>query len=311
MSAIAHVAAPLFAIIAAGALAGRAGLMGEAAGAALNRFVFLFAMPAAVFRFAATNAPPGPEAASIGLAYLIAISAVLGGSFFFAKAVFKLTVREAGAHAFASSLANAVFLGLPIALSIEGWGASYLVLMLIEGTLVLTAGAALMTWPEDGGPAKLSAQVGGTLLRVARNPVVAGTLLGFAWSLAGLPLAGPPERFLHYLGGAAGPAALFSLGLVLAAPRAAPEPGQTRAIASIVLGKIALLPALTLGLAWAFGAGPRDLGVAALFTSLPTGVNAYVQAAHYGVYVRRTAAALTATTALSLGTVSAALFVFG
>ena len=41
---------------------------------------------------------------------------------------------------------------------------------------------------------------------------------------------------------------------------------------------------------------------------MPMGVGVYVQASHFGVYKRRTAAALTATTVLSVLTVSTVLY---
>ena len=313
MSAILTVAAPLFAIIAAGVFAGRFKLMNEAHGASLNRFVFLFAMPAAVFRFTSTSTPPGADAAPMALAYFVCVAIVLLGSFLLARKALGLTVREAGTHAFGSTLGNAVFLGLPIVLTIEGWGAPYLVLMLVEGTFILSAGAVLMTWPEGGARPNLLEIVGGAVVRMLRNPIVAGVLAGFAWSLLGLPMpiGAAPERFLFYLGSAAGPVALFSLGLTLAEPREAPLKGAGPSILSIIIAKMVILPLATiLAVKYLAGGGPAEMGAVATFTTVPMGVGVYVQAAHYGVYERRTAAALIATTALSVLTISAALYAF-
>ena len=308
MSAILTVALPLFAIIVAGYFGARAKLMNEAQAGALNRFVFMFAMPAAVFRFASTNPPPGPEAAPFALAYLLCVFSVMTAAFLIGRKLLKLRIREAGVHALGSSLGNAVFLGLPIALSVDGWGGHYLILVLLEGVFVLAAGSALMTWPEDGGDAHPGRQILDTLKRVGRNPIAMGTLIGFLCSVVGLVPSGPPERFLFYLGGAAGPAALFSLGVTLGQPREAPEAGARASILSIVAAKLIALPALFVGALLLLGATKSQIGAAALFTCMPMGVGVYVQASHFGIYTRRTAAALTATTVLSVLTVSTVLY---
>ena len=59
MSPVLAVALPVFAIIAAGLCAGRFGWMNAGESAALNKFVFRFAMPAALFGLTAGTAPPG------------------------------------------------------------------------------------------------------------------------------------------------------------------------------------------------------------------------------------------------------------
>ena len=82
------------------------------------------------------------------------------------------------------------------------------------------------------------------------------------------------------------------------------------------IGAIALMKMLALPLL-AYGAyrllGLQDAayaGALALFTAVPTAVGAFVMASQYGRYNAETAAAIAATTALSVLTISAVLLRF-
>ncbi|MHA7872411.1 MAG: AEC family transporter [Hyphococcus sp.] len=310
MNAVVAVALPVFAIIAAGALAGRFRVMSAGDSQALNRFVFRFAMPAALFGLTAGTPPPGAGDAAIAMAYAAAAGVALFGGYFLAQILFPVTKPEAGAHGFASTLGNAVFLGLPIALSIDGWARPFVVLMLIEGIFVIAIGAALMAPRAEDAP--LPKRLAGYFAGPARNPLVVGMAAGFVYSALGLPFSGPAETFFSLLGRAAGPAALFSLGLFLAThqfPRLQSVAGRVGAIAVM---KMAVLPAVALGAAYALGVSdPAYLGALALFVFVPSGVGSFVIASQYGVYESETAAAVSFTTLLSVLTVSGVLVAFG
>ena len=315
MSPVFGVALPFFAVIGAGFLAMRLRLAPDGDVAALNRFVFRFAMPAAVFGFTASANPPGGEDLIVAGVYGGVAFAVMMGTFLAARRIFGLKSADAGAHAFSSTLANAVFLGLPIALAIDGWGPHFLVLMLVEGIGVITLGAALIAPGRKNMAGLLSAPF--------RNPLVLGLILGLLVSIAraltGLALPLPVMSFIDILGRGAGPTALFALGMFLGGPafrrgetaqNAGAQPIGAR-VFTIALVKLAILPALFLG--GIYLAGVRDPGIvgpAALFGFLPAGVGSFVMAEAYGVYRRETAGAIAATTLLSVATIAMVLFTF-
>lgn len=310
MSAVISIALPVFAIIAAGAAAGWSSLMTASDSAALNKFVFRFAMPAALFGLAAGTPPPGAEDLTIALAYGIAAFIAIFGSYFLAQALFSVSQREAGAHALVATLGNAVFLGLPIALSIEGWARPFLTLMLIEGTLVIAVTSALLAPRRENG--STLARAGGYILGPARNPLVIAMAAGFVYSAFGFSFSGPAETFFDLLGRAAGPTALFSLGLFLATHQFPQLKSVAGRVSTIALVKMALLPAIALGAAMLMGLDdPNYLGALALFVFVPSAVGSFVMASQYGVYTSETAAAVSATTLLSVISVSAVLVVFG
>lgn len=310
MSAVLTIALPVFAVMAVGALAGRAGWLGEADAQALNKFVFRFAMPAALFGLTAGATPPGAADAALAASYAIAAAVTLFGGYWLAQRLFPITKPEAGAHAFSSTLGNAVFLGLPIALSVGDWARPFVVLMLIEGIFVIAIGAALMRPRREAG--SFLTRAAGLFAGPAKNPLVIGMAAGFAYSMTGFDFSGPVETFFSLLGRAAGPVALFSMGLFLAThPLSAFAEVRSR-VAVIAAAKMIILPAIALGAARLFGvADPAYVGALALFSLVPSAVGSFVMASQYGVYVREAAAAVFVTTLLSLLTISGVLVVFG
>lgn len=310
MTPVLTVALPVFAVMAAGLTAGRAKLASAEDAAALNRFVFRFAMPAALFGLMSGASGLTAADGALALAYGAPAMAVIAAAYVIARNLFALDPQAAGAHALASTLGNAVFLGLPIVMSIEGWARPFVVLMLVEGILVIGVGAALMA-PRGESAGALAANLRGFIVRPLRNPLVAAALAGFVFATIGVDLPGPVRSFFDILGRAAGPTALFSIGLFLAThqfPSIASVAGKVSAIAVM---KMIALPALCYLAAAALGiAIPEYRAALALFCAVPTAVGAYVMTTQYGRYTAETAAAVAATTALSVLTISAVLVIF-
>ena len=304
MSAVIAVALPVFVLIALGAAAGRFGALAASDSAALNRFVFRIAMPGALFGLAARSGMPGADDLRLASAYGVAALTAISAGFFLSRVLFGANAREAGAYAFASTIGNAVFLGLPIAMNIDGWAQPFIVLMLIEGTAVIAIGAALMT-PRNGSGFFFH------ILVTGRNPLVAAMLLGFLYAGLGFSLTGPVETLFAYLGRAAGPTALLSLGLFLATHKFPPVAKVAGRVALIAAVKMALLPTVALSLALALGIeDPTRIGALALFTVVPSGVVAYLMAGQQKICEMEVAAAVLATTLLAAASISSVLATF-
>jgi len=311
MNAALTVAFPVFAVIAAGLLAGRFKVATAEDSAALNRFVFRFGFPAALFALMSSATGLTALDARIAFSYGASALIVMALAYFIARKIFTLDPQTAGAHAFASVIGNAVFLGLPIALGIEGWARPFVTLMLVEGILIIGVGAALMAPREDKQSASLATRAINFVKRPLMNPLVAAALAGFVFASLGLSLPAPVRTFFEILGRAAGPVALFSLGLFFATCPAPPIKetfGKTFAIAIL---KMALLPLLCFMLAaMLYIELPAYRGALALFTVTPTAVGAFVMASQYGRYVDETAASIAFTTALSILSITAVLVYF-
>ena len=310
--AVGAILVPLFACVALGALAGWQRLFGLAEARVLSRFVFLIAMPIAVLDFMRAAEPPGLAYAGLIAGYLLAMLAASGAALVIARRLVGLGVRDAGAAVFASVCGNAVFLGLPIALSVSGWGPPFLILMLCEGLFVFALGTALMTWPLPGSAPPRGGVAGTAALagyRAARNPIVIATLIGLGLAIVRVALPRPVAGFLDLFGGIAGPAGLFVLGLYVAILPRETKGVDARALAALLPVKLVLFPALAGGLVWLL---TRDLvfaSVALLFTALPPAVASVVQSAHYRAYEAGTAALVAVGTLFGLGTTTLLLVV--
>ncbi len=308
MSTVVAVALPVFAVIAVGFAAGRMKLAEAGDAAALNRFVFRFGFPAALFALMSTATGLSEKDALLALSYGVPAVGLTLAAYFGARKIFALPPQTAGAHAFASVLGNAVFLGLPIALGVEGWARPFVTLMLVEGIVIIALGASLMA--PRGARAGAGAILG-ALLRPLRNPLVAAALAGFLVALAGVSLPASLRAVLDLIARAAGPVGLFSLGLFLATRARLDLKAHGGRIAAIAAVKLALLPALSFAALHAAGIDdPHYRGALALFTVTPTAVGAYVIVAQYGSYVDETVSAIAATTVMSLAMIAGVLILF-
>lgn len=309
MSAVITVALPVFAVIGVGFAAGRLNLAGAEDSAALNRFVFRFGFPAALFALMSSADNLGADDGLLALSYGAPAIAIMGLAYVLARRMFRLDPEDAGAHAFASVLGNAVFLGLPIALGIKGWAQPFVTLMLVEGIVIISLGATLMA-PRTQS-ASVAGAIGEALKRPLTNPLVLSALAGFGFALLEIGVPQSVRAVLDLIARAAGPVGLFSLGLFFAT-RARLDFGRSGGkTLAIVAVKLVVLPAACFAaLALAGVDEPSYRGALALFTVVPTAVGAYVIASQYGRYVDETASAIAATTLLSLATISAVLAIF-
>ena len=306
MPTVITVALPVFAVILIGFAAGRLNLADAGDAEALNRFVFRFGFPSALFLLMSSASGLGANDALLALSYGAPAVVLMGAAYIFARGIFRLDPQDSGAHASASVLGNAVFLGLPIAIAVEGWARPFVTLMLVEGVVIISLGAMLMA-PRGASPTPII----NALTQPLKSPLVASALAGFGFALTGMTLPGPVRDILDLIARAAGPVALFSLGLFFAT-RARLDPGTHGGkVAAIAVVKTGALPALAFAALTFSGVSDQDYrGALALFTATPTAVGAYVIASHYGRYVDQTVSAIAATTALSLVTISVALIVF-
>ncbi|MEM8935779.1 MAG: AEC family transporter [Pseudomonadota bacterium] len=309
MHTVFTVALPVFGVVAAGILAGRLNILTADDSTVLNKFIYRAAMPAALFGLTAGAAPPEGADLSIAATYMIAAIIVLFSAYFFAQMFHGLARQPAGAHAFGSVFGNAVFLGLPIALSIDGWIRPYAILILAEGVVVVALGLILYA-PSDG-----ATSLGGRIVRglsgAVRNPLLIAAAAGFGLSALRVDLAAPIENFFGILGRAAGPTALFSLGLFLGTQALSNISQFAGRATTIAMAKLGLMPLIALSIAPVLGVPDGDyFGALALFVFVPTAVGAFVIAEQNGVYRTETAAAISLTSLLSLGTISTVLFLF-
>lgn len=311
MHAIFEIALPIFAVITTGFVAGKFGIIQDSDSTALNRFVFNIAMPVALFGLTSRTDPLQLSDAHYVGVYLVSSFTILFGSYFIGRRFFSLPKPDAGIHAFTSTLGNAVFLGLPIAQGIAGWGRPFVVLMLAEGLVLITIASILIAARVDDGANDLKTSLSEIILRPLKNPLVMGALTGFIYGIIGAPMPVPFASFLDILGRAAGPTALFSLGLFLSFNTINKQMLTSAPVIQATVFKLMLLPLMMfIGLTVMGIEDEQVWGAAMLFTLVPAGIGAYIQASARGRYVPETATAIAVTTVLSVLSVNGVLYFF-
>lgn len=293
---------PFFALIGVGYIAGRTRFFSEEATAYLTRFVFYFALSAMLFGFAANLDVSAIFNWPFVFAYLSGTSVVwllVGG-----VAFFRGTSREEAVfEAHTGVIGNVGFLGIPMLALLLGPQAVGPVLLVLAVDLIVFS--SILTMAVTGLRAgRVNAQTFGILASgLAKNPMIASTVLGIAWGATGLSLPVAVNEFLTLLGAAATPCALFAIGASLAGRSAE----RVEVAAWLSVSKLVLHPIAVAGACWVFGVTGYPAGVMIAAAALPVAGNVFILAQHYRVAPQRVSTAILLSTAASVLTVTAVI----
>ncbi|MCR9258006.1 MAG: AEC family transporter [Alphaproteobacteria bacterium] len=310
MEIVINVALPVFGIMALGYLAGRSGLLGTAAAPALNGFVYWFALPSLLFVAMARlpletilNAP------FLG-AYFGGVLGTFALSILVAMLVFPDRPSILTLHGTAATFANVGYMGIPLFLTAFGADriAPALAVTALSGVFVIGSIVLIVEMDVRAGT-KLKVLLRGIAWSMVTNPLVMSASAGIAFSYAGLELLTPIENFGDILGAAAGPAALFAMGMTLVGKSIA---GDLKEVGWITIVKLFIQPALTYWLAFHVIEMPLFYAQSAvILASLPTASLVFVMAQKYEIYIQRSTASVLVTTVVSVLTVSFILAALG
>lgn len=303
VSAIVDIALPVFAIMLAGYVAGRTGILGEASSTALNAFVYWFALPPLLF-LATAQVPLGRI---LNLPYVATFGGGLLVTFIIARVVARLAFSVRGPtatlHGLSAIFANTGYMGIPLFLAAFGSNGALpaVVATVVNAVFVIGLGTVLVELGVNraSGAAAILRRLAATLVK---NPLVVAPVAGLAWSASGLALPRFAENFATILGAAAGPCALFAMGLFLVGKPLRAGLGE---VSWVVFLKLAVNPLVTWLLArFVFDLDAEYARGAVLLSALPTGALVFVVAQRYDVYVQRSSAIILISTVVSVATVS-------
>ncbi len=290
---------PFFALIAAGYAAARGRILPLEAIPGLNAFVLYFALPCMLYRFGA-NTPiaqllDGPVALVWGVAAFIVVGLAVGlarrGG---------LGWNDAAFGALVAAFPNTGFMGVPLLAAILGPSAAGPVMITIAFDMVVTSSLCIALSRLDAGTGAAGERAAAQAVRKAlagilRNPMPWSILLGALASALQWRLPGPIDRTVAMLAEAASPAALFTIGAVLARSALLAQAGGARPprraalgdVLSVVLVKLLLHPLLVAGLCWAVRAVGLPLSAPAvaalvLVAALSSASNVSMLAERYG-----------------------------
>jgi malonate transporter and related proteins len=299
---------PFFALILAGYVAARREWVPTAAVPAFNGFLIFFAVPAMLFRFASNL--PFAEIANgrLFVAWSVAGLAVLLFTAWLARRRGD-RVRDAAFFALAASVGNLGFLGVPLLVALLGERAAAptIVAIVVDLAVLATVGLAL----AHLDPASEEERRHGAreiALRVLLNPMLVAMTAGAVFSYFSWRLWTPLEEIVRLLANAAGPCALFAIGVTLVRPDA---PLRSPAIALPVAAKLALHPAIAAAALYVAGVEAFAAKVALLAAALPSAGWVVIFAQRHEADAGRVAAVILVTTALAFVTFSALVWALG
>ena len=290
---------PVFGLVACGYLAGRFAIVTQASSVALNQFVYAFALPAMLFV----------------AVYRGSLDEILSGSFLLAVILATLATAIAGfvlshysgarpaestLRALNASFANTGYLGIPLVTVAYGERAALPAALATVATNIVSFALAIVCLelfvnPRRGGVRR-------ALSGVARSPLIWPIALAIAFVAFEIRIPVPVERFATLLAAAAGPCALFAIGLFVS--QLSIRAGIAASWPSTML-KLVLHPALmAMAAFYLLPIDPFWAKIGVVCASLPLGATAFVLAQRYRLLEAETSTGAVLSTAVSVLTVS-------
>ncbi len=294
------IVAPIFALIALGYIAVRAGFVSESANKGISEFAFSIAIPALLFRTVVISEFPEVSAFEVWGAFYGALALTWVAALLVSRLLGQS--REDGVvFAIGAVYGNIVMLGIPLTLSALGSQAAgpMALILSVNTPLLWLCGTLQMAWTEHKEPGSTASLILSTLVDLARNPIMLAIGLGLLWRLSGLGLHPVIDRTIELLAQAGSPTALIALGINLVRFEVR---GEKLAISVMGVLKLLVMPAFAWLLAYLLKLPPMAASVVVLFAAMPTGANAYIFAAQYQRLVNQVSGAVALATILAAAT---------
>jgi malonate transporter len=302
IEAIIDVVLPVFAIIAAGWLCGRLGLLGDDASQALNGFVYFAALPALFFGAMATV----PLSQTFNLPYILDYMGTIVAlgliTWLVGRRLFPGKGDVLGLQNMSALFANTGYMGIPLLLAAFGSVGKLppIIATVVNGAIVMAFYIALVEYHQSD--AQHRAKVfGDAALGVVKSPLVISAALGILWSGVGAPVPVFLAKFCEILGAAAPPSALFAMGLFLVGKSFR---GNLKEIGLLTALKLVVHPLLAWGMLLLLPLDDVWAKSLLVLTALPTGSLVFVLSSRYGVYTQRSTGVILASTLVSVATLS-------
>jgi malonate transporter and related proteins len=314
---ILQVTFPFFALVLAGYLAARQRMLPLEAISGLNSFVLYFALPCMLFRFG-SQTPIGQllDASAVGV-YLVCAITIVAFSVW-TSLNHRIRWNDSAFGALVAAFPNTGFMGVPLLVALLGARAAGPAILTMLVDMVITSSLCIALSRLDGADEHGAAQAARQAIKgMALNPLPWAIVMGGVASALHVQPVKPVMQTLGMLADAASPAALFTIGAVLArsqsiAAREEHEPLPARDYLPVVLTKLLLHPLLVFAAghaAIALGV-PLDrfaLDVMRLVAALPSASNVAMLAERFGADTGRIARIIMLTTAAAFLTFSGAV----
>jgi predicted permease len=306
LEALAAAVLPVFGLVACGYLAGRVGLVTQASSVALNQFVYAFALPAMLFIAVYRGSLDEILSGAFLLAVVLATVATAAVGFLLSR-MSGASPAQSTMRALNASFANTGYLGIPLVTVAYGERAALPAALATVATNFVSFALAIVCLelfvnPRRGGMRR-------ALRGVLMSPLIWPIVLAMVLVGLQVKLALPVERFAMLLAAAAGPCALFAIGLFVS--QLSIRAGAAASWQSSAL-KLVLHPLLMAALVfWVLPVDPFWAKIAVVCASLPLGATAFVLAQRYELLEAETSTGAVLSTAASVLTVSLVMALLG
>ena len=322
MQAVLEITIPIFALVFCGYAGRRQGSISELSVDAINQFVFMFALPAMLFRVAATNPLASLLDPNFAAAWLCAALPIYAIAYGAGRRWLGGDRAQSAGWGLNATHGNVGYMGLPLASELGGAKALAPILMtvILDVFVIITLTIILLEFGRqpptearavstDGalsfGLQRIFKVVQSTSLGLLRSPLVLSIGLGLAWSATEWKLPIVVDNFVRLLGSVAGPSALFAIGASLGGKAVARAP----AVPVMAILKIFIHPALAaMTMLWLFPVGAYAASIGVIAAALPAASNGFIIAQRYGLEVGSISSSIVIGTVISLVTVSFAIW---
>lgn len=283
-------------LIAVGFLIGHVGALDERGQKVLSWLAFYVATPPLMV-LVLMEADLGQLLSGSLAAHAIAVVVIAVVTLLLFRLVWRESVATSTVAVLCSSYANAVNLGIPIAIYALGDAAAVAPMVLVQLVVLQPLALAVL----DVASAREGSPWWRKLLAPFSNPMLLGTLLGIVLNSGGWALPRVIHAPMELLSGMSIPGMLIAFGLALRlGPRPGLETGTAQPLVLVAL-KIVGMPLVAYLVArYGFGTEGHALLAATVVAALPTGQNIFIQASRYGAGITLSRDVIFATTVLAV-----------
>lgn len=298
--------APLFALVFAGFAVQKIFGISEKKQRVLTLYVVFVALPALLFQLLRSS----PADVSGSLSFVVATSSATFATFlaayFLARWGIGRSLRDSTIMGLAGAYGNIGYMGPALTLAAfgESSAAPTALILCFDNILMFTLAPLLVAVSEKDEP--WFAVLPSVVAKVVTHPFIVAIALGQLTGQLGIELPGLVDTMIGALSLSAAPCALFVMGMVVGS-RSFGFSGEGVIPACLV--KLFLHPLLVWGFLNAVGDfDPVWVSTAVLMAALPSALNVFVYAKHYGAFVEEASAVVLGTTCASVLTVSGILY---
>lgn len=272
---------------------------------AADRYVFMAALPALVFKdLTENNMKSSFDGGYVLFCFLVTLCIIL--AVWGLTELFMKNPAQKGAFIQASYRSSAAILGLAFIDNMYH-SAGMAPLMIIGAVPLYNIFAVLILTLKGGsGPGQKNASLGKTLVDIAKNPILLSILISLLFVFSGLRLPAFLEKTVSSIGATATPLALISIGAGFEGKDAIKKI-KPALLASFI--KLVLLAALFLPPAIYIGYRDQELMAVLIMLGSPTTVSCYIMAKNTGNDHVLTSSIIVLTTLLSSVTLTAWIFI--